>query len=159
MLRLLLAVCLWLGLGVSAMAQERPSEERLALAREVMSLSGGEAGFLDMMEQMRPILLQDMRSQGVSEEMANRFTELFVQEFAQEAPRLVELGALAYANKFTDQELQDLAVFLRTPSGQAWVANQNEIAAAMMRAGMLVGQEVAARVIERARQRPAPQTP
>lgn len=161
MLRACLSVlCLWMGLSVSALAQEAPPPpERVALAREVMVLSGGEQGFLDMMEQMRPMMLQNMRTQGVSEEIANRVTELFVQEFRQEAPRMLELGAIAYANKFTDQELIDLAAFLRTPSGRAWAENQNEIAAAMMQAGMLVGQEVAARVLERVRRQPAPHTP
>lgn len=72
---------------------------------------------------------------------------------------MLELGAIAYANKFTDQELIDLAAFLRTPSGRAWAENQNEIAAAMMQAGMLVGQEVAARVLERVHRQPAPHTP
>ncbi|MEQ1493665.1 MAG: DUF2059 domain-containing protein [Terricaulis sp.] len=161
MLRACLTVLfVWMGLSASAMAQDAPPPpERVALAREVMMLSGGEQSFLDMMEQMRPIMLQNMRAQGLSEETANRVTELFVQEFQQEAPRMLELGSIAYANKFTDQELIDLAIFLRTPAGRAWVENQTEIAAAMMQAGMLVGQEVAARVLDRVRRQPAPHTP
>jgi hypothetical protein len=39
------------------------------------------------------------------------------------------------------------------------IEHQTEIAGAMMRAGMLVGEEVAARVMERARHTPPPQTP
>lgn len=160
MLRICLsALCLWFGLGASAMAQERPSEERLVLAREVVTLSGGESAFRDMMDQMRPMMLQDMRASGMSEQNAIHIVDMFVEEFAIEVPRLMELGALAYANAFTDQELRDLATFLRTPSGQAMIENQAEIAGAMMRAGMLVGQEVGARVVERARQNPPPHTP
>ena len=160
MLRICLsALCLWFGLGVGAMAQERPSEERLTLAREVMVLSGGERAFRDMMDQMRPMMLQDMRASGVSEQNADHIIDMFVEEFGAEAPRLIELGALAYADAFTDQELRDMAAFLRTPSGQAMIEHQAEIAGAMMRAGMLVGQEVGARVVERARQSPPPHTP
>jgi hypothetical protein len=160
MLKICLSVlCLWIGLGVSAMAQERPPEDHVALAREVMRLSGGEEAITGMMDAMRPIMLQDMRSSGVSEENAGRIVEMFVQEFALEAPRLAELGAIAYANAFTDQELRDIAAFLRTPAGEAMIEHQTEIASAMMRAGMLVGQEVAVRVIERARQTPPPLTP
>ena len=160
MLRIFLsALCLWFGLVVSVMAQERPSEERLALAREVMLLSGGEDAFREMAEQMRPMMLQDMRGRGLSEQTAAQFVDMFVQEFSGEAPRLLELGALAYADAFSDQELRDLATFLRTPSGQAMVEHQTEITTAMMRAGMLVGEEVVARVVERARQNPPPHTP
>lgn len=155
----LLALCLWVGLGASALAQEAPSEARMALAREVMTLSGGEGAFNGMIEQMRPVIVEDMRGRGASQELADHVYALMVEEFRREAPRFAELGAIAYAGAFTDQELIDIAAFLRTPSGRQMIAKQPEIAGAMMRAGMIIGQEVAARVIERARQTPAPNTP
>jgi hypothetical protein len=131
----------------------------MVLAREVMMLSGGESAFNDMVVQIRPIIIQDMRTNGASQETAERVYALMVEEFAREAPRFVEAGAIVYANAFTDQELRDIAVFLRTPAGQSMIENQAEIAGAMMQAGMIIGQEVALRVIERARQTPAPYTP
>lgn len=153
------ALCVWLALAGAGFAQERPSEERLALAREVIVLSGGEAMFTDMLAQMRPMMLQDFQSRGVGEEVANRFIEVFTEEFAREAPRFVELSAMAYANAYNDQELRDIAAFLRMPSGRAWVQRQSEISGAMMRAGMIIGEEVAARALERVAQTPPPHTP
>jgi hypothetical protein len=160
MLKIWLSVlCVWFGLACAAFAQERPSEERMALAREVLVLSGGEASFTGMIDQMRPLMLQDLRARGVSEEMAQRIINLTTEEYAREAPRFVELGAIAYANAFTDQELRDIADFLRTPSGRSMSAHQTEIAGAMMQAGAIIGQEVGLRVMERVRTQPAPDTP
>lgn len=153
------AACIWLACGASALAQEAPSEARLALAREVMVLSGGENTFNQMMVQMRPMIVQDMRTRGVSQEAAERFYEVMVEEFALEAPRFMELGAIAYANAFTDQELIDIAAFLRTPSGRAMMERQPEVAGAMMRAGAIIGAEITPRIAERMRQLPPPHTP
>jgi hypothetical protein len=112
-----------------------------------------------MIVQMRPMIVQDMRSRGLPQETAEQVYLLMVEEFGREGPRLMELGAIAYANAFSDQELIDLAAFLRTPSGQAMIENQAEIAGAMMQAGMIVGAEIAPRIAERLRQQPAPHTP
>jgi hypothetical protein len=108
---------------------------------------------------MRPMMLRDMRAQGVSEQTAQHFIDMFVEEFAQEAPQFVELGAIAYANTFSDQELRDIAVFLDSPTGRAMVEHQAEIAGAMMQAGIVIGDEVATRVLERSRASPPPDHP
>lgn len=150
---------LWLGLSVSAFAQERASQERLDLAREVLMLSGGESAFTAMMDQLRPMILQDLQQQGVSEQTARRMVDLMIEEFATEAPRFVELGTIAYAEAFTEEELRAIADFLRTPAGRAMVENQHEIAGAMMQAGRIIGADVAERVIARSRQVTPPHSP
>lgn len=150
MLRTLLsALVVWAGMSFSAFAQDRPSEERLALAREVMVLSGGEAIFTQMIDSMQPMLTADLRRRGLSAEVTERTWRLMREEFVLEAPQFVELGAIAYANTFTDEELQGLAAFLRSPPGRAMVEHQAEIATSMMQAGAIVGEEVAARVARR----------
>jgi len=160
MLKTFLSVlCVWLGLTAAAFAQDRSSPERLALARDVMLLSGGEAAFTGMMDQLRPVMLQDFRSRGVSEQTANHLIDFMMQEFAVEAPRFVELGAIAYADAFTEDELRAIADFLRTPAGRSMIEHQAEIAGAMAQAGMVIGEEIAARMIERMRQSPPPHTP
>src|SRR5512145_2373442 len=98
------AILAWAMMSVGALAQQPPLPERLALAREVMMLSGGEAALTGVIEMMRPILLQDLRQRGVSEDMAQRVVSIFIEEFRQEAPEFIELGAIAYANAFTDEE-------------------------------------------------------
>lgn len=153
------AAFVWMGLGSVAFAQDTPSPERLALARDVMMASGGEQLFNDMFEQMRPLMAQDMRSRGVSTELAQRIITMTADEYRREAPRFVELGAIAYAGKFSEQELRDIAAFYRSPAGRALIENQAEIAGAMMQAGVIIGQEIALRIQERLRTTPAPNTP
>ena len=143
------AILAWAMMSVGAFAQQPPSPERLALAREVMMLSGGEAAFTGVMEAMRPMMIQDLRQRGLSEDVAQRFVTMFIEEFSQEAPEFIELGAIAYANAFTDEELRGIAAFLRTPAGHAMVEHQGEIAAAMARAGAVIGEQSAARVAAR----------
>lgn len=150
MLRSLLgAILAWATMSAGAFAQQTHSSERLALAREVMLLSGGEAAFTGTMEAMRPIMIQDLRQRGVSEDVAQRFVAAFIEEFRKEAPQFMELGAIAYASAFTDEELRAMADFLRTPAGRAMVERQADIAGAMARAGVLIGEEVGARVAAR----------
>ena len=150
------ALCVWLGLAGAGSRRSGHRRTALALAREVIVLSGGEAMFTDMLAQMRPMMLQDFQSRGVGEEVANRFIEVFTEEFAREAPRFVELSAMAYANAYNDQELRDIAAFCVCRPGRAWVQRQSEISGAMMRAGMIIGEEVAARALERVAQTPPP---
>lgn len=159
MLKTLLgAILAWAMMSGGALAQQPPSPERLALAREVVMLSGGEAAFTGIMETMRPMMMQDLRQRGMSEDMAQRFVTMFIEEFMRDAPEFIELGAIAYANAFTDEELRGMATFLRTPAGRAMVARQAEIAAAMARAGAVLGEQAAARVAARM-QVPPPHQP
>ena len=127
------AILAWVMMSVGALAQQPQSPERLALAREVMMLSGGEAAFTGVMETMRPMMIQDLRQRGLTEDVAQRFVTMFIEEFMKDAPEFIELGAIAYANAFTDEELRGIATFLRTPAGRAMVDRQTEIAAAMAR--------------------------
>ena len=152
------AILAWVMMSVGALAQQPQSPERLALAREVMMLSGGEAAFTGVMETMRPMMIQDLRQRGLTEDVAQRFVTMFIEEFMKDAPEFIELGAIAYANAFTDEELRGIATFLRTPAGRAMVDRQTEIAAAMARAGAVLGEQAAARVAARM-QVPSPHQP
>lgn len=152
------AAMAWLAMSGAALAQA-PSEERMVIAREVMLLAGGESAFTGMIDAMRPMIMQDMRNRGVSESMTQRAWQIMVEEFAKEAPQFVELGAIAYAGAFTDEELRAIAEFYRTPAGRAMVDHQTEIAGAMARAGGIIGAEVGARVSARLMDEPQRDSP
>ena len=153
------AALAWAAMSVGALAQAPPSEERLALAREVMVLAGGEASFTGMINAMRPLTEQQLRSHGLSEEAVQRAWAIMVEEFVKEAPQFVELGAIAYANAFTDEELRGMAEFFRSPAGRAMVAHQTEIATAMAHAGMIIGRDVGLRVAARLEDEPERHAP
>ena len=80
------AALVWAAMSVSALAQAPPPEERLALAREVMVLAGGEASFTGMIDAMRPLTEQQLRGHGMSEAAVQRAWAIMVEEFAREAP-------------------------------------------------------------------------
>ena len=141
-----MAACLvWSG----AAAAQTPPESRLVIAREIVELSGGTDTMLAMMDAMAPAMRADMRQRGVSEEFAARFTELFIEEFRTELPRIVELTAIAYAGAFSEAELTDMRSFWGSASGQALRHQSPELTRAMTQAGMLIGADASARVIAR----------
>jgi hypothetical protein len=145
-LLLALAACLlWPG----AARAQTPPEARMAIAREIVELSGGTDTMLAMMDTMAPAMQADMRSRGVPEEFAARFTRLFIEEFRAELPRIVELTAIAYAGAFSEAELADMRDFWGSSSGQALRQRSPELTRAMTQAGMLIGAEASARVAAR----------
>lgn len=128
---------------------QAPSEEALVIAREVVLLTGGESAMQDMVESVRPMMLADLTGRGMSPERAERYLTIFIQEFQSEFPRIIELAAIAYAGAFSIQQLEEIRAFYQTETGQAVVERTPELTMAMMRAGMLIAEEITPRVIER----------
>jgi len=134
-----------------ARAQEQSaySEAHLALAREVVLSLGSEALLVDMMNQMAPTMADQIIAGGADRQTAERFVAIFLQEFAVEVPRIIELTSIAYAGAFNEQQLRDIKAFYETSTGQALVMNMGEMTAAMTQAGMLIGEQVAQRSVQR----------
>lgn len=141
--------------GGQARAQT-PSEEQLTVAREVVALTGGEATAHTMMDTMRPMMLADLQSRGVPNDFAERYVELFIEEFRAEVPRMLELSAVAYAGAFSLQQLQEIRAFFSSETGRAVAARTPELTAAMSRAGALIAEEIAPRVLARMESGPPP---
>jgi hypothetical protein len=133
---------------------QTPSEESLVVAREVVVLAGGEAAAHAMMETMRPMMLADLRSRGVPQDFAERYVVLFIEEFRVEMPRLNELSAIAYAGAFTLEQLREMRAFFGSETGRALAAHAPELTAAMTRAGALIAEDIAPRVIARMESEP-----
>ena len=160
---LILAAAAAVGLfSVEARAQTpAPSPEQLALAREVVAVSGAEDMMNDMLEAMAPQMADQIVAGGASREFAARFVEIFREEFARDAPRVTELISLAYAGAFTEAQLRDLHAFYLSPTGQALIAKMPALTAAMTQVGVRIGEDVAHRSIARLRaeQQRAPDNP
>jgi len=125
------------------------SEEQLALAREVVELSDARTAMRDMLDMMAPQMADQIVASGASREYANRFVELFLQEFEAEAPRLLELVSIAYAGELTAEQLRDVRDFYASPSGRALIGSMSAINTAMSRAGMIMGEEMGQRALAR----------
>ncbi len=137
-------------LAGEARAQEATyTDAHLALAREVVLEVGTEAMLNDMMAQMAPTMADQIVASGADRAVAERFVVIFLEEFAAEAPRIIELTAIAYAGAFTEPQLRDIQNFYRSPTGQVMVERMPEMTTAMMRAGTMLGEDVAQRAVQR----------
>jgi uncharacterized protein len=139
------AAALW----TSPSSAQTPSAESLAVAREVVVLTGGEDAMRTMMDTMRPMMLEDLRGRGLPQDVAERYVTLFIEEFDRETPRIIELSAVAYAGAFSLEELREIRAFFRTDTGRAVAERTPELMSAMTRAGALIAEEIAPRVVAR----------
>lgn len=130
-------------------AAAQPTDTRLALAREVIELSGGLDSMGQMLNAMQPQMLADLRQRGVSDEDAALFISYFIEEFRQDGPQMIELMARTYADRFSEADLESMRAFWASHAGQALREATPELAAAMMGVGMQLGQEAGLRAAER----------
>src|SRR5262247_341726 len=95
--------------AVEARAQTPPaySTEQLALAQEIVELSGAEGMLGQMMETLAPQLANQLIATGASREVATRYVEIFLEEFRADMPRIIGLTSVSYATAFTEDELRD----------------------------------------------------
>jgi hypothetical protein len=145
------AAMLMLGAGAAHAQEARPDRE-LALAREIIELGKSIETMNALMATMTPAMVDQYRAQGMSEALAERLVQIFLEEFAAEQDAIIELTAVAYADRFTEQQLVDIRDFLASPSGREYSAAGPELTAAMSRAGMIIGEEVGLRAAARLRQ-------
>ncbi len=132
-------------------AQQR-SEQGMALAREIITLSKGVETSNAMLETMRPLMVAQNRQQGMSERDASRLVDLFFEEMASEYDAIIELSAIAYVDRFSVQQLTEIRDFLASPAGRALSDATPELTAAMTQAGAVIGEQAGLRAAERFRQ-------
>lgn len=150
-MRMMIVAALGLGLcfaPASAEAQQR-SEQGMALAREIIALSKSVETSDAMMDAIRPVLVSQYRHQGMNERDANRLVEIFFEEMASEHEAIIELSAIAYVDRFTDQQLREVRDFLATPTGRAWSDASIDLTAALAQAGMVFGEQAGMRAVQR----------
>lgn len=157
---LVFAAFLTLGAAAPAMAQTAPTytPAQLALAREVVALSGAEEMMRAQLRALAPQMAEQIVAAGRPRAFAERYVAVFLEEFDADAPRVLELGAVAYADAFTEQELLDLRTFYNSPTGRAFVQKGAAIGDAMTQVGLVIGAEVGARALQRMERERGPQT-
>ncbi|KIC50125.1 DUF2059 domain-containing protein [Tateyamaria sp. ANG-S1] len=109
----------------------------------------------------RPLLVgaieNELRKRGMSVSDIERFLDIFMEEFIDEFTETMQDEARSmYKETFSEQEITDIAAFLRTPSGQAMVAATPSLMADGARRGQIAGVEAgnnaAPRVLRRIRE-------
>ena len=132
----------------SAAAQSAmPDPSRVALARQVLDAGGTVETMVAAIRANLPA--QRAAMPGVPPEVWPKFEARIVQE----VPQLVDSVAVLYAQKFTNEELNSLLAFYRSPAGRRLKSLQptlvQETAGMGQRWGMRIGQEVGATLAPR----------
>ncbi|MGX9355261.1 DUF2059 domain-containing protein [Roseobacteraceae bacterium S113] len=108
----------------------------------------------------RPLIVgafeNDLRARGFDISDTERFLDILMEEFIDEFTETMQVQARdIYRNTFSDQEISDIAAFLRTPSGQAMIKATPSLMAQGAQhgevAGMEAGRNAMPRVLRRIR--------
>ncbi len=135
-----------IGLVLAAMAPTAHADDPrgLALAREVVET----AHVGDTMIKLMPTFIGQMRQllsqQGaVDPKQVDLFLAKFQQRFNDGIPNFIDLVAQVYARDFSDEDLQNLLAFYRSPTGQHLLEKQVVIAQGMAQVGSQWGKAIA----------------
>lgn len=151
----LLAVSL---LSPGKVLAQAPSPEALAAAKELMAVSK----MTDQLRQILPNVTQQVRTLIVTanprvEKDFDAFAPVMRAAMEARLQAFVDEGAKIYARHFTAEELRQVTVFYRTPTGEKFIREQPEVMKESMALGQqwgqAVGQEVYKQMIEELRKR------
>jgi uncharacterized protein len=133
------ATCLALGiLAAPAMAQQapaaaQPTAQHMAIAKEAAVGSGVTGSYdaiiedvirsLGQMNVARPEIRDDLKA----------VADMLRPELEQQKQQLIDNTARIFANRMTESELQDVAAFFKSPSGQKYVQSQPLVVDDVMR--------------------------
>lgn len=150
---------LGVALGLAGGTARADDQSRLQVARDIVKA----AHMADTMRQLFPTLLNQMRpmlvQQGASNATIDELFKRFGQRLDREIDNFNDLSAQVYAREFSEDDLANLLHFYQTPTGQRLIGKQPEIAQAMARVGADWGRGMAQEVIEEFRKEQAKSTP
>jgi hypothetical protein len=111
-----------------AHAQQQPSANSIAMAKEIITLKGSAAGYnvvgAGVIEQSKAVLLQTnpMLSKDLNEVAAKMRTD-----FAARMAEPLNDAAKLYASGFSEQELKDILAFYKSPAGKKVIEQEGKI--------------------------------
>lgn len=116
------ALALLLVLG-AARAEDAATPERLALAKEVMSLSGAIKVYDNYDSNLDTMVAQIRQSVPyIDDAIAAELKKIATEEFAASKPEMIEGAAKLYARHFSEDDLKALVAFYKTAAGQHFAA-------------------------------------
>jgi len=104
-------------------SQQQIDPVKLALARQIFELSGGEQTVKAQVHRIFEMLKPDAEKPdpGSDEAITNEIFDELEKDMDGIAPRPIEVNVKIYAEDFTEKELRDLLAFFQTESGQAFI--------------------------------------
>lgn len=126
-----------------AQAQETDYEARMAVAREIVESTGGEAAFRVGLEATLPMIRQSFaQSMPTATNAQLDEVEVVMMDIMMETyPEISEAAARMYSDRFTLAELQAVMDFNRTPVGQKFASATPSITREMAVFGERLGQQ------------------
>ena len=107
-----------------------PSPAAMALARRMVAAGGVGAGVAQVGEAFTKAIGDAARRAGTPTDPGSPgalVVDSWRDAFAQAQPTLVEIAARSYAAAFTEAEMTQIAAFMESPAGKAWVARSPEL--------------------------------
>ena len=142
-MRWIAAAALALALVAPPFGARADDASRLKVAHEVVDVV--HAG--DNMRAIMPVMTDQMRAMLVQQGTADKaLVDLFVARFSkrmdEQIPEFLDLVAQVYAREFSEEDLQNLLGFYRTPTGQHLLAKTAMIGKSMALAGKQWGENI-----------------
>jgi hypothetical protein len=109
--------------AAAARADDAPTPERLALAKQVMELNGSAAAYAKY-DQNLDRLVEQLRASmpGADEATIADIKKIATEEFAAYKPTLIDGVVKIYAKHFSETDLKALITFYKSDAGQHFAA-------------------------------------
>lgn len=137
-------------LGSPALAQE-PTPNQLALARELVTMTGT----VSTIDGLIPSFAAQVRQQAVTRpDLTKDLDEVLKSiepELQQRRQQIITAAARVYAKYLTEAELKDVVTFFKTPSGSKYIKLQPQLVDDIVETIQAWGDQVSEFVISRAR--------
>ncbi|MEM7425015.1 MAG: DUF2059 domain-containing protein [Pseudomonadota bacterium] len=141
---LLAALALFVLPLLAAHAQDKPSDDHVKAAREMLRLSQADKmfnGVLPILLKQQVQYVQSIRP-NITPEALKRFEEVF-DERAKKAVEIVLVQvAEIYAGKFTEAEIAEISAFYNSDVGRKMIATKPELTKDAMSVGIAWGQNI-----------------
>lgn len=155
--RIAVAVMLAFGslslLAAPASAQQQPTPQAIASARELLALKRGDAVFspiiVGVVETVKNMFLP------TNPQLGKELTEVSLQlrkEYEGKQSELLDEVAKVYAERFTEPELKTLITFYKSPAGQKMVKEEPGIIDETLRRAQTWGDALSSQVMDRFRE-------
>ncbi|WP_421792194.1 DUF2059 domain-containing protein [Hyphobacterium sp.] len=128
-------------LVVTAAAQAQ--DNRQALAEQVVRESGADSMMIQTIQATSPLIIEAFRADvpDLTQPEGEMIVGYFIDEIRTLMPQFIAEISAIYAQNFTEEELQQLLDFYRSPVGQRLIEVQPQIATQAQVVGERLGQQ------------------
>jgi hypothetical protein len=138
----------------SALPAIDPSPESVAIAEQIIEVTGAKAHSLKVVDAIMPTAIDAIKKRvpDVPDTTLNLFRTTFRQEVEKSLPDMLHAEARLYAIHFSPAELSDLLAFYRTPLGQKMLVEQPKIFTELLPLAQAWGRVAGAQAVQAALQ-------